>query len=173
MSNDTEILAKVARRAADPERRIDGEPLYDLPSPLDDPGFLVALEDELGFALPGLLKALFLQVGDGGFGPGYGLFGARSGHYLSDEPFTLAELYRGALYARRLDGTPRGWREGMLPICEWGCDFRGCIDCTDEDYPVFLSESDARPVAFHPQHLSFRDWIEAWADGVDVTPKWG
>src|SRR5271156_1735091 len=77
MSSDPEIVAKVARRAADPEKRIDGEPLYDPPPPLDDPDFLIELEHELGFALPGLLKALFLQVGDGGFGPGYGLYLAR------------------------------------------------------------------------------------------------
>ncbi len=171
MSTDPEIIAKVARCAADPARRIDGEVLSDMPSPLGDPAILVKLEQELGFALPDLLKALYLQVGDGGFGPGFGLFGALSGHYLSDEPFTLAELYRRSLHATRWhDGSPAGWRERMLPICEWGCDFLGCIDCTDGDFSVYLSEFDARPVAFHPQHVTFRDWIEAWADGLDVSP---
>ena len=173
MSSDSEIIAKVARRAADPARRIDGEFLAQPPRPLDNPNLLVELERELGFALPDLLKALYLQVGDGGFGPGYGLFGAYTGHYLSDEPFTLAQLYQNALQARRLNGSACGWRAGMLPICEWGCDFRDCIDCSDSNYGVFLSEFDERLVAFHSQHVSFRDWIEAWADGIDVTPKRG
>ena len=37
-------------------------------------------ERELGFKLPPLLRALYQQLGNGGFGPGYGLVGASGGH---------------------------------------------------------------------------------------------
>lgn len=44
--------------------------------------FLVveASEKELGFKLPPLLSQLFTQVGNGGFGPGYGIYGLEGGY---------------------------------------------------------------------------------------------
>lgn len=40
---------------------------------------LLATEEALGFALPPLLRALYTQFANGGFGPGYGIFGAIGG----------------------------------------------------------------------------------------------
>jgi hypothetical protein len=39
-----------------------------------------ATENELGFKLPPLLSQLYTQVGNGGFGPGYGIFGLEGGY---------------------------------------------------------------------------------------------
>lgn len=41
-------------------------------------------EQLLGFSLPPLLCSLYLQVGNGGFGPGYGIIGAVGGYSLED-----------------------------------------------------------------------------------------
>src|SRR4051794_10987024 len=111
MGEGDEIVAKVAARAADPRRRADMD-TPPTPVPLADPALLQRIEAELGFRLPSLLKRLYLEVGDGCFGPGYGLFGA-TGHWLSDEPFTLAELYR--------INHKGDWPDGLVPICDWGC----------------------------------------------------
>jgi hypothetical protein len=40
---------------------------------------LDAMEEELGFKLPALARALYEQVCDGGFGPGYGLYSIDEG----------------------------------------------------------------------------------------------
>jgi hypothetical protein len=40
-------------------------------------------ERGLGFPIPDLLKACYLNVGSGGFGPGYGIIGVGNG-YASD-----------------------------------------------------------------------------------------
>ena len=39
-----------------------------------------AAENELGFHLPPLLSQLYTQVANGGFGPGYGIFGLEGGY---------------------------------------------------------------------------------------------
>jgi hypothetical protein len=39
-----------------------------------------AAEAKLGFSLPPLLRQLYTEVGNGGFGPGYGLFGLEGGY---------------------------------------------------------------------------------------------
>jgi hypothetical protein len=49
------------------------------------------VEKQLGLSLPALLKSVYLQVGNGGFGPGLGLIGLKRG-YASDFG-TLAETY--------------------------------------------------------------------------------
>lgn len=39
-----------------------------------------AAEEKLAFGLPPLLRELYTQVGNGGFGPGYGIFGLEGGY---------------------------------------------------------------------------------------------
>jgi hypothetical protein len=45
---------------------------------------LAKTEQQLGFLLPPLLRQLYLQIANGGFGPGYGLIGAIEGFPLID-----------------------------------------------------------------------------------------
>jgi hypothetical protein len=167
VSTDDQIVAKVVARVDDPRRRLDLEynarPLV----PLADSAFLEQIESEVGFHLPSLLKRLYHEVGDGGFGHGYGLFGAKHGHWKSNEPFTLADLYH-----TNHKGT---WPDKLLPICDWGCGLCSCINCSREEFPMVMSDPNYVDEkagmdrhAFIPEGVGFRDWIEAWADGVDL-----
>ncbi|HZS77994.1 MAG TPA: SMI1/KNR4 family protein [Ktedonobacteraceae bacterium] len=61
------------RVAADDPRR---EGFACLPA---TPQQLAAAEKELGFALPATLRALYIELANGGFGPGYGLRGVVGG----------------------------------------------------------------------------------------------
>ena len=54
---------------------------------------IAATETELGFALPPLYRQILIEIGNGGFGPGYGLLGAQGGHVDFDRR-TLIEIYR-------------------------------------------------------------------------------
>jgi hypothetical protein len=167
-SDDDRIVLKVKARAADPSMRADMELPPD-PIPLADPLVLERIEAELGFSLPALLKRLYLEVGDGNFGPGVGLFGAASGHWMSDEPCTLADLYRC--------NHKGNWPDGLVPICDWGCAIWSCIDCNREEFPMVISDPNEGPSVFIPERINFSAWIEAWADGVDLmdrrTGDWG
>lgn len=166
MSTDQQIFEKVRARLADPTRRVDfdahvaREPLR----PLAQPAALDRLEAELGIALPPLLRRLYLEIGDGDFGPGYGFFGAQNGLLAR---FRLAELGR----RERKQGD---WPAQVLPICDWGEGMQSCIDCQTPDYQVIFAD----PVCAHAEHgdgrgflpekIAFRNWLEAWADGVDL-----
>ena len=51
-------------------------------------------EGLVGLPLPPLLRRLYLEVADGGFGPYYGLLGLAAGH--SHNGLTALDLYRHA-----------------------------------------------------------------------------
>lgn len=56
-------------------------------------------EAALGFQIPTFLKRVYLEIGNGGFGPGYGIIGLKGG-YPSDAG-TLVEAYNGIKAGRR------------------------------------------------------------------------
>jgi hypothetical protein len=163
------IIAKVAARAADPDLRIDMERAPPL-EPLSDPEFLTKIERDLGFRLPTLLKHLYLTIADGGFGPGLGLFGARRADWMSSDSYTLADVYH--------INHKGDWPDKLLPICDWGCSVFSCIDCSSRRYQMIMMHNDwfddetgKEGRAFLPEGIGFRDWIAAWADGVDLCER--
>jgi hypothetical protein len=62
-----------------------------------------AAETKMGFRLPPLLRELFTQVANGGFGPGYGIFGLEGGYTdpliieLTRDPDTIGNTQGGTL----------------------------------------------------------------------------
>jgi hypothetical protein len=82
-------------------------------------------ENKLGFKLPLLLKDIFTQIGNGGFGPGYGLY-------------NLSRMIE--VYQNYMNDTEKKWKKGLLPILTWGCTYESCIDCVTENNPVYFTE---------------------------------
>jgi hypothetical protein len=117
-------------------------------------------EATLGFSIPHLLKLIYLNVGNGGFGPGYGIIGVAGGH--ASNLGTLVETYdqiqKGAKYLR-LD-----WQAGLLPFCEWGCNIFSCVACDDENHQVFTSEE----CRAHREPYQLKDFLSMWLKGVDI-----
>lgn len=103
-------------------------------------------ERRVGAPLPPLLRRLYLEVGDGGFGPGYGLIGL-------DDP----ERKRGA--------APR-----ML-LCHWGCGITSDLDLADGQ--VWGSDPNPAPPGVpysYPQGLTITEWFARWLDGRLYQP---
>jgi len=119
---------------------------------------LDATERELGFSLPLLLKELYLRVGNGGFGPGYGVIGVYGG-YASDYG-TLTETF-GQLGQ---NGTLRADGRIALPFCEWGCNMFSCIDCATCAYEVVHFEEGR----IEGRCFTLDDFFRMWLDGVDI-----
>src|SRR5260221_14743324 len=60
-------------------------------------------EQQLGFALPPLLRLLYTHVANGGFGPGYGLFGVIGGFsFTGSGGKNIVERYRWNLKGGKL-----------------------------------------------------------------------
>jgi hypothetical protein len=135
---------------------------------------LEAAEAKLGFALPPALRQAYLEIGDGGFGPGDGLY-------------SLAQL--GAKY-REMTKEPVGpqgqaWPAGLIPIngADWDLiaidrdsgrlvywDVEALADEEEED------EGDRHWAAsFRPEAESLAAWLAKWVDEpthAEQTQQW-
>jgi hypothetical protein len=130
------------------------------PAPLDA---VEAVRHLLGAPLPSLLRRLYLEVGNGGFGPGYGILGVRGGH-VDDGGHTAVDLYR----AWRSGPRSRSMPAGLLPMCYWGCGIYSLVDCVGAEARVWgwdpNPQHDADLMLFR-QSMAFEEWLERWVGG--------
>ena len=130
-------------------------------------------ETELGFPIPTLLKHLYLEVGNGGFGPGYGILGLDGGH-TTDGGLSIVKNYE--LFCQSDPQDPSwSWPQGLLPFCHWGCGIYSCASSLEPAFPVKWFDPNGRgpaglpwDSAFSPNRPSFMDWIEAWLRGDNL-----
>jgi len=136
-----------------------------LPPPVDRQT-VTAAQDRLGFAFPSLLGRLWAEVANGGFGPGFGLFGLRGGHVDDACRLPLPDLYLYALEDPAWEhflGEP--WPTRLVPICDWGCCHQSAINCSTPEMEVIdLIDGYQR----RPKCVSFARWMEDWVNGVDL-----
>ncbi len=144
-----ELMTLIRRRIAKPKmihdmaRSMSPAPQVNPPT---TPEQIAATEANLGFSLPPLYRQLLTGIGNGGFGPGYGLLGAQGGHADFDGR-SLTEVYRQTHdMATRRDDAPL-LPEKMLPICNWGCGIYSCLDCRETDAPVYFYNPDLHVLA--------------------------
>jgi hypothetical protein len=134
-----QLLTRIRARASDAEtvhdfaKRMRGHARI---HPLATPEQITATQVVLGFPLPQLLQEILMQIGNGGFRPGYGLIGVDGG-YADFKGEHLAELARelGALDRR------------ILPICNWGCGIYSCLDCSKPEVPVLTFNPQTHALA--------------------------
>lgn len=130
------------------------------------------LEREIGFRLPDLLVRLYQDIGNGGFGPGYGLMGLGEGGFTDDISNTADGIY----LRWRSDDARRErfhWPKGLLPICHLGCAMYACVEIGTEE--ILIWEPNAWIERQSPKTAIFRtgktltDWLSAWAAGERVS----
>ncbi|GGX73498.1 SMI1/KNR4 family protein [Streptomyces fructofermentans] len=160
MTEIEQLLTRVATEARN--SRPWGWP--SLPDPVDGAA-LARAETALGFAVPPLLAALYLRIGDGGFGPEYGLLPLLDSA-PSGEPAVVAQYLANRESGRRDPDWP--WPEGVLPISHWGCGMYACVDSRSPDAEVLLFEpnADEPDHAWYVDERSLADWLRAWLDGT-------
>lgn len=169
------FLNRLKEKASDPARstlmrercQASGDGILEnpvrLPANLDD--FQVA-EKKLGVRLPGIVRIVYAAVGNGGFGPGFGLF-------------SLEEFVDEYETCREPVGPGWDWPSGLLPICHWGCGTYSYLNCTQRDpsiYRFFYEGYDPEDpstyfhaisaAVFSQEAPSFQLWLEWWLDGT-------
>jgi hypothetical protein len=153
---EQELVEAIRTRIVAPAKRIDmttvdTPPLYAAASTTA----VEAAEAQVGFNLPALLRRLYTEVGNGGFGPSAGLVGVERGH-----PDVNGRNI-SALYA---DLRAQGWPEGLLPLCDWGGGAWACVD--PDTRIVTMDESGPTKTCY-----TLASWLEAWVSGVDLTAE--
>jgi len=131
-----------------------------LPYPPVSEELIDETESQLGFQIPPLLRACYEQIGNGGFGPGYGLIGL-SGGARSDFG-SLVETHHQLKSDQESEGNE--WQFGLLPFCSWGCIIFSCVDCTSPDFPILTFED----FEVWPQSYDLEKFFSLWLSGVDI-----
>ncbi|USY22782.1 SMI1/KNR4 family protein [Nocardiopsis exhalans] len=125
-------------------------------------------EKLLGRPLPPLLRRCYLELGDGGFGPGYGLFSLRD----SEHGDSVVDAIK-----RQVEW-PRAWQPmagSLMPLCAWGCGIESLIDCRNSSGGMWAIDPNPAPeddpdVMLFPETFTFTEWMRRWIDGTLQQP---
>jgi SMI1/KNR4 family protein SUKH-1 len=139
-----------------------GTPVETTLPPPADAATLGRAESALGASLPPFLRRVYLEVANGGFGPGWGLLGLDAAIAAYARMRTGAELPRG-----------RAWPDGLLPVVERDPGFY-CVDTTTaagrvvdwdpEELGEFSGEA-AFARSFSEEAESVEAWLRTWVGG--------
>src|SRR5579872_2241385 len=123
-------------------------------------------EEILGFPLPPLLRTVYSQVANGGFGPGYGLLGAAGGYdstlgyHISNKrhyrQVDFADMERRSTSAEVVLMPDYIWPDRFLAVCHWGCAIFSYMDC--ETGRIFRGEGGL----FKYEAPSLEHWLGLW-----------
>lgn len=129
-------------------------------------------ERQLGFSIPAAVRRIYSEVGDGGFGPGYGFYSlAEATEDFPDENVV-------SLYTVFRQGDPEepsfSWPHMLLPIVDWGCAIRSCVDCSVPSLPIIRFDPNLDSTQqFQPEEWHFEEWLQAWLQGYDLFKNEG
>jgi hypothetical protein len=129
---------------------------------------LDAVEAQLGLPLPDLLRRLYLEVADGGFGPEGGLLPA------ADMASAYLELRAGSPSEVEADA----WPQGLLPLVavEAG---HACLDVAtgrmhESDFEEVVGDADGEVsfgLVIREIAPSLAAWLMAWLDAPAASPQ--
>jgi hypothetical protein len=167
------MIDRIKKRIENPDEATEGATLVE-PTifPVASEATIQAAEAELGLRLPTLLRELYKQVGNGGFGPGYGLMGVAGGA-TDDLGNNIVDLYH---WYRRDNPNDAHWRwpASLVPICHLGCAMYACVDCSEDAErmiwfePNLKEEGEPWDSSFIPLADSMESWLDGWLQGKDM-----
>lgn len=170
-SQDQNLIDGIKARIQDPKRLTTMSDKWGYSAQFYPPVTLAvveAAEQQIGFHLPSLIREIYLQVGNGGFGPGYGIIGLEGGYEVYEE--TLAESYLGfqtweqMFLSERLyeDYLEWEWEKSYLAYGYWGCNVTTVVDCADPNLSIYSLDS----TLLKPHSLgNLRQWWLDWLEG--------
>ena len=169
---DTELIQAIRQRAI--SRRVECESKgLQLHPPATEATIRIA-ENRIGFKLPSFLRLVYMGVGNGGFGPGYGIVGLEGG--FLDDGRDITGVYESL--SEKDDSDPQWlWPAFQVPICTWGCAIYTCVDAFTDEGEVYTFDPNGHeigePIArlFARTHESIKSWFRDWANGVPLWDK--
>ncbi|WP_445280628.1 SMI1/KNR4 family protein [Streptomyces sp. DSM 118148] len=119
------------------------------------PEAVIEAERVIGFRTPPLLRRLYLEVANGGFGPGRGALGVRGGNWDGGNFMHIAEIYEHG-------PDPSGQiPPGMVLLYDWGCTIWSMTDFRDPSGPMWCTHQGD----LWPQGITLAEWITETAAG--------
>ena len=127
---------------------------------------LEAAEQGIGFRLPELVRDLYLEVGNGGFGPAMGSSAWRAAFRSTTGRWSKAarSSASSSLFARSRRRSPEwDWGKQWIAYGYWGCNVTTVLDCGDPELPIYAL--DALTLERHSSK-TLRQWWQDWLDGT-------
>jgi hypothetical protein len=166
MHNQPNLVNRIRKQASQSASQTD------MPNPRALPKIATAqeleiTETQLGFALPAFLKRLYLEVANGGFGPGYGLIGTTGG--ASDDRGFITDLHNADNDPKRRTRYPN-WPTRAIRICNWGCGMYSLVESSSLQMYLFNPDADetAFPNQLMPHHKTLEEFWQAWTDDTNL-----
>lgn len=135
----------------------DGGLLVPLPPLLlATPKAVAQAERIIGYPLPRLLRRLYLEAGNGGFGPRSGILGV-GGDVSHGDSEDLAQLHQESISD---PGSP--WPPWLIGIFDWGCAIWSLVDCRDPAGPMWSWDGNTHMLREYDQSIC--DWLALWLE---------
>ena len=154
---------------------LDDKPLPILPPlPLATPESVTEAEEVFGVALPRLLRRLYLEVGNGGFGPHTGICGVRGeGGNLVEGPDIVTSCQQHREWCRRLRGEEPDSPWLAVPdelawLYAWGDVIWSLVDCRDPAGPMWAWDGNHGLLLRQDETLC--GWLARWLQGTLTLP---
>ncbi|GAB4051045.1 SMI1/KNR4 family protein [Catellatospora paridis] len=140
------------------------------PARLATPAEIAESEQLIGFAMPPLLRRIYLEVANGGFGPRDSVLGVGDGAWTDDDADIIA-MYQG------FSGRPGGHPPGVVPLYDVGCAILWMVDFRDPAGPMWGWDPHGCCLdhVLAPQGLTLAEWLVEAHDGRDarrIEPQW-
>jgi hypothetical protein len=128
---------------------------------------IMQTEEELGFPLPELLRAVYAQIGNG-WSSFIGLKGGETDEWGN----SLEGRYR-MVRLPHPDYPECPWPEGLVPMENWGCNIWSCVHCLKRRNPVVRFDPNGIDYENYPESFSnsfsheagsLRCWFKAYAE---------
>ncbi|MGW4303293.1 SMI1/KNR4 family protein [Streptomyces sp. NPDC004376] len=147
---DDDLVEAVRARVADRE----------LPPPAT-PEDVAAVEAAVGHPMPQLLRRLYLEVANGGFGVWECLSLTDTGNWFSDER-DMIEAHRQ--FSTEGDSSNAATLQGIVPLMDRGCCMWTLIDFSTADGRVWDWDANDCCVLV-PTTLTLARWLTGWLEG--------
>jgi hypothetical protein len=120
---------------------------------------LAEAEDIIGYPLPPLLRRLYTEVANGGFGPFGGVEGLRDGH--TSNGLGMLDMYLQYDEPDPEPGLPPSPPRGVLMFCDHGCAMWVLLDCRHPEGQMWWWDEGER----YKCDLTLSEWLAMWLTG--------
>lgn len=133
---------------------------------------LEELEHEFGFRFPTLVRRLYTEVADGGYGPSWGINRLRQPPNVPIDPaysemMSIESWYRRDRIHWQGGQPPEYWPHPFIRFCESGCNIFIGVDCSSDQGTVVMYDpnlSQDERDCLVPVADSVAQWLSNWLD---------
>ena len=124
---------------------------------------LAEFERESGLQLPEILRRIYTEIANGGFGPSWGFNPLTHDSQMSIDGWDRYERSQW-----ESGQPPSGWPNPLIRICEIGCNAYFGIHLNGSEFPIYIVDpqngGETELDWLEPQNINLLEWIKLWVN---------